>query len=144
MTDEPRIHVTDGPYVVTGAVPLVWLKRSGDGAWVEGEPIDVAESYALCRCGASASKPFFDGGGSCGEVPAVPVLVSRPVGWDVPASSPIIAIKPNGPLRVRGVGLSAADGTVFEAAERYSLCRCGRSNTMPFCDGTHKEVEFHG
>jgi CDGSH-type Zn-finger protein len=144
MTDEPRIHVTDGPYSVTGAVPLVWLERDGGGGWVEGEPIDVGESYVLCRCGGSATKPFFDEGGSCGEVPVVPVLVPRPVSWDMPASSPVIAIKPNGPLRVRGVGLSGADGTVFVDADRYSLCRCGRSNTMPFCDGSHKEVGFRG
>jgi len=28
--------------------------------------------------------------------------------------------------------------------ETYALCRCGRSNAMPFCDGTHKQVSFDG
>lgn len=144
MSDESRILlVQNGPYVVTGGVPLVWLVRDGDGVWTEGEPVETGERYALCRCGGSSTKPFFDES-ACREDRAAFVRVPRPVSWDVPGSGPVIAIKPNGPLRVRGVQLSADDGTVFEHADRCSLCRCGRSNTMPFCDGSHKEVRFRG
>lgn len=144
MSDESRILlVQNGPYVVTGGVPLVWLTRDDDGVWGEGEPVETGERYALCRCGGSSTKPFFDES-VCREARSALVRVPRPVSWDTPGSSPAIAIKPNGPLRVRGVGLSADDGTVFEHAERFSLCRCGRSNTMPFCDGSHKEVGFRG
>jgi CDGSH-type Zn-finger protein len=70
--------------------------------------------------------------------------VPRPVSWEATDDQPSVAIKPNGPLRIRGVELSADDGTAFEQADRCSLCRCGRSNTMPFCDGTHKEIGFRG
>lgn len=145
MSDEPRILVVDhGPYVVTGFVPLRRLARDDRGVWVEGPTVASGPEYALCRCGSSPSMPFAEADHSCDEVAASLVRVPRPVSWDVPVSGPVIAIKPNGPLRVRGVGLSAADGTFFEPADRCSLCRCGRSNTMPFCDGSHKEVGFRG
>ena len=49
----PMVTVTDnGPYAVTGGVELAGA-GFGDGA--------SAEHYTLCRCGASANKPFCDG-----------------------------------------------------------------------------------
>ncbi|MDR3364108.1 MAG: CDGSH iron-sulfur domain-containing protein [Clostridiales Family XIII bacterium] len=41
-----------------------------------------------------------------------------------------------------GNGESYAKGKEYETADCYSLCRCGHAKTRPFCDGTHKEVEF--
>ena len=50
---EPRITVSkDGPYFVRGDVAL------DDVAWSAGAD---KRRYALCRCGASATKPFCDG-----------------------------------------------------------------------------------
>ena len=49
----PMVTVTkDGPYAVTGDVKL-FDQVFGDGA--------STEHYTLCRCGASANKPFCDG-----------------------------------------------------------------------------------
>lgn len=61
-----KITVTaNGPYSVTGGVPLARQTIATDSAgnsigWEQGEPIDTAEEYALCRCGHSANKPFCD------------------------------------------------------------------------------------
>ena len=56
----------NGPYVVSGAVPLarqtILADANGDSiGWRQGEEFETAESYALCRCGHSANKPFCDG-----------------------------------------------------------------------------------
>jgi len=49
----PKVTVTDhGPYAVTGGIELMNVEF-GDGA--------SREHYTLCRCGASANKPFCDG-----------------------------------------------------------------------------------
>lgn len=50
----------------------------------------------------------------------------------------------NGPYLVRGpFTLVDQDGNEIEVNRRVvALCRCGRSRTRPFCDGTHKAVGF--
>jgi len=32
----------------------------------------------------------------------------------------------------------------LETPEEYALCRCGKSNRAPFCDGTHAKIDFDG
>jgi CDGSH-type Zn-finger protein len=50
-----------------------------------------------------------------------------------------IKVMDNGPLRVTGkVELIDVDGNTFTTKEAFSLCRCGRSLKMPFCDASHK------
>ncbi len=44
-----------------------------------------------------------------------------------------------GPLWVKGgITLEGADGTVYETRNRMTLCRCGESINMPFCDISHR------
>ncbi len=44
-----------------------------------------------------------------------------------------------GPLWVKGgVLLEGADGEAYEVRNRMTLCRCGQSRNMPYCDITHK------
>jgi CDGSH-type Zn-finger protein len=55
----------DGPYIVRGHIPLVRKEQvvSEHGeplTWKTGEPIEAGETYSLCRCGHSKSKPFCD------------------------------------------------------------------------------------
>ena len=65
--DHVRIQVTkNGPYIITGAIPLVKQILVCDGkgnsvGWREGERYPLQESYALCRCGGSRNRPFCDG-----------------------------------------------------------------------------------
>ena len=63
---EMKIVVTvNGPYEVTGGVPLSEqiVVRDEDGQsweWNEGRTYPAGETYRLCRCGRSGSKPFCD------------------------------------------------------------------------------------
>lgn len=51
-----------------------------------------------------------------------------------------ISIVDNGPYRITGdVQLVDAEGNTFETKRTFSLCRCGKSANIPFCDGTHKK-----
>lgn len=45
-----------------------------------------------------------------------------------------------GPLWVKGgITVENQDGTVYEIRNRVTLCRCGESKNMPFCDASHCE-----
>ena len=214
----------DGPYVVSGAIPLskqiiATDAEGGSESWQQGKVYDVEETYSLCRCGNSRTKPFCDGShlkhhfdgsetadrapyleqaqategpgmvltdvqGLCafarfcdpnGQVWSQITKVDDPkvreqflhqvgqcasgrlVAWDRKTEK---AIEPkllvsiglvedpaqgcSGPLWVRG-GVqieSEADGYKYEVRNRVTLCRCGKSQNKPFCDGTHAAVKF--
>jgi CDGSH-type Zn-finger protein len=63
----PKIKVTkNGPYIVTGQVPLkeLIIVSQKDGTsieWKEGKTYPTKQTYSLCRCGKSQNKPFCDG-----------------------------------------------------------------------------------
>jgi CDGSH-type Zn-finger protein len=50
----------------------------------------------------------------------------------------------DGPLLVRGpFTLTDQDGVEIETHQgTIALCRCGRSQRKPFCDGTHNAINF--
>jgi len=53
---------------------------------------------------------------------------------------------PNGPLQVKGEVevLDAQGNPIPSKGGDVFLCRCGHSGNKPFCDGSHKRVEFKG
>lgn len=71
----------------------------------------------------------------------------------------IIKVLKNGPYEVSGgvplkkqVVVSGKDGIpmkwencpALRSAKKYHLCRCGHSDTKPYCDGTHHTIKFRG
>jgi len=57
--------IKDGPYVVHGNLPLVRkeqvVSEYGEPlTWKKGEVIEEGETYELCRCGQSGTKPLCD------------------------------------------------------------------------------------
>jgi CDGSH-type Zn-finger protein len=76
-----------------------------------------------------------------------------------PKPSMQIEVRPNGPYKVTGgIPLVSKTQVVSECGEplawrkdgqievagEYYLCRCGRSQLMPFCDGAHRARPFDG
>lgn len=72
-------------------------------------------------------------------------------------AEPRIKISKNGPYLVSGgvkltqTIMESVDGhreyklgAPLPQADTYTLCRCGCSDTLPFCDGHHKTVGFDG
>lgn len=61
-------------------------------------------------------------------------------------AEPLTKITPyrDGPYLVRGpFALVDQEGNEIEVRRKViALCRCGRSRTRPFCDGTHKATGF--
>ncbi|MDH3731552.1 MAG: (4Fe-4S)-binding protein [Acidimicrobiia bacterium] len=85
----------------------------------------VAETIARCPSGALRYERL---DGSPGEQPPERTTI---IPW------------PNGPLTLRGnVRIMSADGDVIAEETRFALCRCGASQNQPFCDNSHRSVDF--
>ena len=134
--------------------PRITLSRDGpllvavdDLTNSKGERLEARHGVALCRCGASARKPFCDSshirvGFSDERRPdSTPDRVDDQIGpSDVHA--PSIRIAHNGPYEVQGIDLDSETWSEGASRERYALCRCGGSKNKPFCDGTHRSIKF--
>lgn len=56
-----------------------------------------------------------------------------------------LVLRDNGPVRIYGnYKLTESTGKISYPEKRISICRCGESATMPFCDGAHKRINFRG
>ena len=52
--------------------------------------------------------------------------------------------KVSGPIWIKGgVPVESSDGTAYEIRNRQTLCRCGKSQNKPFCDGSHVDEGFN-
>lgn len=126
----------------------------------EGETVDLLDNESLC-----ASMRFCDRGmgvwdaaiqsGSeknralaveeaCACAAGRLVVVDKEGNAIEPALEPEVglvedtAARRRGPLAVKGnVALEGADGEAYELRNRMTLCRCGESKNMPFCDISH-------
>ena len=132
--------------------PLVNLARvTQDGPyWFRGDLRKDGESIGyratLCRCGKSKNKPFCDSShhdvhfDATGE-PATEA--ERSAMLDVRNGPIEINPTKDGPLAVRGnLEIISGTGRMVARVKNCRLCRCGHSNTKPFCDNTHVKIGF--
>jgi uncharacterized Fe-S cluster protein YjdI len=57
----------------------------------------------------------------------------------------IVEVSPNGPLLVYGnIIVKDKDGNETHKNKVTAFCRCGESSNKPYCDGTHRKIEFKG
>jgi CDGSH-type Zn-finger protein/uncharacterized Fe-S cluster protein YjdI len=124
-------------------IPNGPLYLRGDLEIVDSGTIVRETRVSLCRCGASANKPFCDGAhtevgfrddGHARIGKLVEVLPEGPL---------TIKLVKNGPLSVRGpLEITDAAGRVVFRSDKLSLCRCGASGNKPLCDGKHMKIKF--
>ena len=54
-------------------------------------------------------------------------------------------VSPNGPLLIYGnISIKGVDGKETKKHKVTALCRCGASANKPYCDGSHKKINFIG
>lgn len=98
---------------------------------------------ALCRCGQSHNKPFCDNSHRNADFddPGAVADDGAPAETGEVLS---LTASANGPLLVQGAfTLRCADGRGQQQVTNAELCRCGASGNKPFCDGTHRRIDFH-
>jgi CDGSH-type Zn-finger protein len=119
-----------GPYAVRGDLLL------------DGVPIGFRAT--LCRCGASKNKPYCDGSHHEVQFAASGEPASRDTGM-LAVRDGALAVDPqtDGPLRVQGnLEIVSGTGRVVSRVQTARLCRCGASDSKPFCDGSHVRIGF--
>jgi CDGSH-type Zn-finger protein len=60
-------------------------------------------------------------------------------------TGPSIRMEPNGPYIVTGpITIADAEGNeiTVDAGRTVKLCRCGHSGKKPYCDDSHRRVDF--
>jgi CDGSH-type Zn-finger protein len=56
-----------------------------------------------------------------------------------------IQIIANGPILVEApITIKDAAGNETYYEKTIALCRCGASHNKPFCDGSHRKINFNG
>ena len=62
------------------------------------------------------------------------------------ADKPTVRVSKNGPYTIQGdvelVGVDGEPWTDLPPGKPLALCRCGRSQAKPFCDGSHSKADF--
>ena len=109
----------------------------------DGETILEDTRVALCRCGASQNKPLcdnshididFQADGRIGD--------DRSQADDDPVDDVLrVRTRPDGQVTLDGeFEIRGTDPESSVHGTETALCRCGRSENKPFCDGAHTEI----
>lgn len=127
----------DGPIYIHGNVVI----RDMDGNIVLKDT-----RVAMCRCGASKNKPLCDNSHIDASFKADDTydperLRTAPV--EGKGGELSIKLFDNAPFLVEGnYNLESGSTGSETCSKKMSFCRCGASQSKPFCDGSHKKVGF--
>ena len=124
----------DGPLYLAGRLRL----HLPDG--------DVREEtrMALCRCGDSNNKPFCDNTHLEKNFSDPGIAVEHRMGPKGDSADGALTVKlaPNGPILLAGpLRVVTADDGSTEGG-KGAFCRCGSSESKPYCDGSHAAAGF--
>ena len=119
---KPGLCIHSG--VCVRALPEVY--RPKEKPWIRPELASeeaLKEQIARCPSGALS---FREVGGNATAEPELPA----------------IQVVPGGPLILRGTVQLEHEGRLQTLEGRNTLCRCGGSSRKPFCDGSHRKLNF--
>jgi len=78
-----------------------------------------------------------------GELDSVEITPETLTGIDQDIKSVKVEILKDGPIIVKGdFKVIGPQGNEIKSMHMTSFCRCGGSESMPFCDGTHRKIKF--
>jgi CDGSH-type Zn-finger protein/uncharacterized Fe-S cluster protein YjdI len=133
MRPAVAIPIDNGPLLVMGDLRL-------EGP--DGDLIAEETRLTLCRCGQTRNQPF------CDNTHIAAGFHSRSYtpkpGLDPPApgsesGKTTITASRDGSLHFEGrVEVLSPDGDTLADTGDVWMCRCGRSGSKPFCDGSHR------
>lgn len=130
---EPENTVTvvpGGPLYIRGNLTLVGVPEQAG---------NTRRRVALCRCGQSKNKPFCDNSHIEAGWNDTGAVGREGPGHEEPGGPLTITPRKDGALFLQGnVAVRAASGCIRWRGSKVSLCRCGLSKRMPFCDSSHK------
>jgi len=83
------------------------------------------------------------------------IKFKRPDDTDLVGEEEVVQVEGTDPLKIRVMNdgpfliegnylLTKSDGSKMYMQGITSLCRCGESDSMPFCDGAHRKKGFAG
>lgn len=138
----------DGEAEPAPKVNLMYVRENGPLAVNAALVLDgdeVGFRATLCRCGASKSKPYCDGSHAEAGFQAT----GEPATQDSEALAQRngdleVTPLPDGPLQVKGsLEIVSGTGRTLNRVAESFLCRCGASENKPYCDGSHKKIDFN-
>ena len=127
------IPIDNGPLLVMGDLRVLNP---------EGETITEAHRLTFCRCGRTKNQPFCDNshlmaGFRSSEYESRLDAGEEPAG-EAEGKTTVTATR-DGSLHFEGrLEVMSPSGEKLADADDLWLCRCGRSGSKPFCDGSHK------
>lgn len=110
---------------------------------IDGRALDSPRA-TLCRCGQSKTKPYCDGAHAKAGFTATGEPAARDFEPLAVRDGPV-SIQPqtDGPLKLSGnLEVVSGTGRSVNKVKGAFFCRCGQSKNKPYCDGSHKAVDF--
>lgn len=145
-----RVTRNDGSGTSDGAPVVNTLRVRENGPLaIEAELLirGVAQASpraTLCRCGHSKNKPFCDGAHTAAGFTATGEPAAKEFkALEVRNGQVDVQPLPDGPLKVVGnMEVVSGTGRTVNKAATLFLCRCGQSQSKPYCDGSHNASGF--
>lgn len=139
VVEQPEVSNTvtvsyNGPYFIRGDLVI-------DGG--SNEMPGTAYRAALCRCGATKNRPFCDNSHEGIGFKDYAAVGKKGEPLTSQGGKLSIACAENGPLILNGnLTIQNGSGRIAWQGTKVALCRCGASNSKPFCDGSHVSAGF--